>query len=95
MVIFFSIGPTQQFPTLSNLAGTSTSADSAELSDVTTRVTPSLDIVTTYNIINSEPIPPPLTSLSGLTTFTTSSSSLESMLNEPVVSVAVSDQTDL
>lgn len=85
-------GPTQHFPTL---AATSSSADSADLGDVTTSVIPSLDIVTTYNIIDSEPIPPPLTSLSALTTFTTSSSTLESMLNEPVMSVAASDQHDL
>lgn len=78
-----------QFPTLA-----ATSADSADLTDVTTSVIPSLDIVTTYNIINSEPIPPPLTSLSSLVSFTTSSSSLESLLNEPVMSVANSDTVD-
>lgn len=86
----------QQFATLSNLTATPASGDTSDLNDVTTNVIPSLEIVTTYNIINSEPIPPPLTSLSTFTTFTTSSSSLESMLNEsePVMSVAVSDGVD-
>ena len=91
MHVFIFPGSPQQFPTL---AATSTSADSADLTEVATTVIPSLDIVTTYNIINSEPIPPPLTSLSSLTTFTTSSSTLESMLNEPVMSVANSDTVD-
>lgn len=81
-------GPTQQFPILSTLA-TSTSVDSTDLADVTTDVIPSLEIVTTYNII-SEPIPPPLTSLTTLTT----SSTLESVFNEPVMTVAVIDSVD-
>lgn len=80
--------PTQQFPILSTLA-TSTSVDSTDLADVTTDVIPSLEIVTTYNII-SEPIPPPLTSLTTLTT----SSTLESVFNEPVMTVAVIDSVD-
>ena len=70
---------------LSNL-GVSVSSDSNELVEVTSAendvVIPSLsDIVTTYNII-----PAPLTSLPSLTT----TSTLESVFNEPVMSVAVS-----
>ena len=70
---------------LSNL-GTSATSDPAELVEVATTendvVIPSLgDIVTTYNII-----PAPLTSLTSLTT----TSTLESVFNEPVMSVAVS-----
>lgn len=66
--------------------GTSATSDPTELVEVATAesddVIPSLgDIVTTYNII-----PPPLTSLTSLTT----TSTLESVFNEPVMSVAVS-----
>ncbi len=82
------VGPIQQFPILSNLATSST--ESTDLADVTTHVIPSLEIVTTYNII-SEPIPPPLTSLTALTT----SSTLESVFNEPIMTVAVIDPQDL
>ena len=71
---------------LSNLGGTSATSDPTELVEVQSAenddVIPSLsDIVTTYNII-----PPPLTSLTSLTT----TSTLESVFNEPVMSVAVS-----
>jgi len=72
------------FPVLSNLAA-STSADGTDLADDNGDVIPGLEIVTTYNI--SEAIPPPLTSLTTLTT----SSTLESVFNEPVMSVAVAD----
>ena len=69
---------------LSNL-GVSSSSDPTELVEVTSAdndVIPNLsDIVTTYNII-----PAPLTSLPSLTT----TSTLESVFNEPVMSVAVS-----
>ena len=68
---------------LSNLGASSTS-DPNELVEVASAesdvVIPSLsDIVTTYSII-----PPPLTSLTSLTT----TSTLESVFNEPVMSVA-------
>ena len=69
---------------LSNL-GASATSDPSELVEVASAendvVIPSLsDIVTTYSII-----PPPLTSLTSLTT----TSTLESVFNEPVMSVAV------
>lgn len=69
---------------LSNLSASATS-DPSELVEVASAendvVIPSLsDIVTTYSII-----PPPLTSLTSLTT----TSTLESVFNEPVMSVAV------
>ena len=79
---------------LANL-GASSSSDPTELVEVTSAenddVIPSLsDIVTTYNIISiSEAIPPPLTSLTSLTT----TSTLESVFNEPVMSVAVTADT--
>ena len=70
---------------LSNLGASSTS-DPSELVEVASAenddVISSLgDIVTTYSII-----PPPLTSLTSLTT----TSTLDSVFNEPVMSVAVS-----
>ena len=73
---------------LSNLGASSTS-DPNELVEVASAesdvVIPSLsDIVTTYSII-----PPPLTSLTSLTT----TSTLESVFNEPVMSVAVAADT--
>ena len=80
MLLFFNSG---QF-LLSNLGASSTS-DPSELVEVASAendvVIPSLsDIVTMYSII-----PPPLTSLTSLTT----TSTLESAFNEPVMSVAV------
>ena len=75
--------------------GAASSSDPTELVEVTSAenddVIPSLsDIVTTYNIISiSEAIPPPLTSLTSLTT----TSTLESVFNEPVMSVAVTADT--
>ena len=73
---------------LSNLGASSTS-DPSELVEVASAendvVIPSLsDIVTTYSIIS-----PSLTSLTSLTT----TSTLESVFNEPVMSVAVAGDT--
>ena len=83
-------------PTL-NFATTPSSSDAQELdvpsvaSVVATEsdVMPTLgDIVSTYTI--SDTIPPPLTSLTTLTT----SSTLDSVFNEPIMSVAVVDPVD-
>lgn len=83
-------------PILANLVPSS-SADQSELVEVT-EVTSGVaiesdvglgDIVTTYNII-SEPMATPLTSLTTLTT----TSVLESVLSEPIMSVAATETAD-
>ena len=89
LTVYISVLPSPAaFPVLSTLAA-SASADTTDLADDNGDVMPGLEIVTTYNII-SEAIPPPLTSLTTLTT----SSTLESVFNEPVMSVAVADCSD-
>ena len=87
-------GTSIQLPILSNFAATASTAETQELEVAAvvsseSDVMPSLgDIGTTYTI--SDTIPPPLTSLTTLTT----TSTLESVLNEPIMSVAVADSAE-
>lgn len=90
---FLTVAATIHLPILSTLAPTS-SRETQELKEL--EVVPNItsegdgmptlgDIVTTYTI--SDTIPPSLASLTTLTT----SSTLESVFNEPIMSVAVTD----
>lgn len=90
---FLTAAATIHLPILSTLAPTS-SRETQELKEL--EVVPNItsegdgmptlgDIVTTYTI--SDTIPPSLASLTTLTT----SSTLESVFNEPIMSVAVTD----